>query len=240
MRLVRKFFPNFSRRLTGDDGTNDQYSLEGKKPDYFTFEAKVGRNSRIVVLSEDEIEELGGVEYRALTALMWIVAAVSFRLHISGLALTTLAVLVRSSTSWIHDYRTIHVHVEVETRPLHARTAQGHQLRVVFLLLNHICVWKHGDVVSRPVHDPLSESVPDHLRYGISHLRWEHRVPCLPSRHGLDHIQAHPKGIALERDAAFPARSSAPVLRISFPCIPNMVSVCSHSHTQVSPFYPKN
>ena len=82
MLFLRKYFPNFAQRITGSvtmhgdqDGFGAQ-SIEGTKLDYISFEAVVGRNSRFLVLSQDDIEELGGVEYRALTALMWIVATV--------------------------------------------------------------------------------------------------------------------------------------------------------------------
>ncbi|KAA1472120.1 hypothetical protein DENSPDRAFT_161945 [Dentipellis sp. KUC8613] len=40
---------------------------------YLSFEARVGRNSRFHGLTDDDCEELGGIEYRALTALLWIV-----------------------------------------------------------------------------------------------------------------------------------------------------------------------
>ena len=44
---------------------------------YISFDAVVGRNSAFPYLTNTQIEELGGVEYRALNALLWIVAAVS-------------------------------------------------------------------------------------------------------------------------------------------------------------------
>ena len=44
---------------------------------YLSFRADVGKNSRFKRLSEDQLLELGGVEYSALNALMWIVPLVS-------------------------------------------------------------------------------------------------------------------------------------------------------------------
>ncbi|KAI0299527.1 cation transport protein-domain-containing protein [Russula brevipes] len=41
---------------------------------YIRFRARVGHNSRFIGLSDDDYEELGGVEYRALTVLLWIVS----------------------------------------------------------------------------------------------------------------------------------------------------------------------
>jgi Trk-type K+ transport system membrane component len=46
-----------------------------KSAPYLTFPATIGRNSNFRYLTEDELEELGGVEYRALNALLWIVGA---------------------------------------------------------------------------------------------------------------------------------------------------------------------
>ena len=44
---------------------------------YLRFNARVGHNLRFIGLSDDDYQELGGVEYRALTALLWIVSGVS-------------------------------------------------------------------------------------------------------------------------------------------------------------------
>jgi hypothetical protein len=44
---------------------------------YISFDAVVGRNSVFLDLSEENMEELGGVEYRALSMLLWIIAGVS-------------------------------------------------------------------------------------------------------------------------------------------------------------------
>ena len=46
---------------------------------YFSFPVTVKRNSTFHGLREEHIEELGGVEYRALSALMWIIPAVRQR-----------------------------------------------------------------------------------------------------------------------------------------------------------------
>jgi hypothetical protein len=43
------------------------------------FHARVGNNSRFIGLSDDYNELLGGVEYRALTVLLWILSGVSTR-----------------------------------------------------------------------------------------------------------------------------------------------------------------
>jgi Trk-type K+ transport system membrane component len=43
---------------------------------YISFNAIVGRNSTFYFLTKEQMEELGGVEYRALNALLWLVAGV--------------------------------------------------------------------------------------------------------------------------------------------------------------------
>lgn len=48
-----------------------------KSVPYISFDAIVGRNSHFYDLREEELEELGGVEYRALSMLLWLVPLVS-------------------------------------------------------------------------------------------------------------------------------------------------------------------
>ena len=43
---------------------------------YVSFDAVVGHNSSFEDLTEEQLEELGGVEFRALNALLWIVGIV--------------------------------------------------------------------------------------------------------------------------------------------------------------------
>ncbi|KAG2055487.1 TrkH-domain-containing protein [Suillus hirtellus] len=51
---------------------------EGTKPvTYISFDAVVGRNSAFHFSTNEQLEELGGVEYRALNVLLWLVASVS-------------------------------------------------------------------------------------------------------------------------------------------------------------------
>lgn len=50
-----------------------------KSVPYFSFPVRVRRNSTFHGLTEENIEELGGVEYRALSALMWLIPVVSSR-----------------------------------------------------------------------------------------------------------------------------------------------------------------
>ena len=88
-RLFGKMFPNLERKLTRTvtiPRTQTIASVRGavqpgiRPVPYITFEAVVGRNSVFHALTREQTEELGGVEYRALTALLWIVGAVRFEL----------------------------------------------------------------------------------------------------------------------------------------------------------------
>ncbi len=87
LRFLSRFFPNFKHRivrtmtiprtttLTSGAAGNPQH--QSKAVSYLTFNAIVGRNSKFHSLTEENLEELGGAEYRALTALLWIIAGVS-------------------------------------------------------------------------------------------------------------------------------------------------------------------
>ena len=84
-RLFGRAFPKLERKLTRTitiPRTRTLASERGAVPPgsrpvpYISFEAVVGRNSMFQALTQEQLEELGGVEYRALTALLWIVSLV--------------------------------------------------------------------------------------------------------------------------------------------------------------------
>jgi hypothetical protein len=55
----------------------------GTKPvPYISFEAVVGRNSAFRMLTTGQMEEIGGIEYRALNALVWIIPIVRLSFHL--------------------------------------------------------------------------------------------------------------------------------------------------------------
>ncbi|KAJ1305946.1 hypothetical protein OPQ81_010663 [Rhizoctonia solani] len=81
-RAIKRFFPQtltLTRTLTMGSGT-----AEPRQVPYITFDAIVGRNSQFHDLSQEEQEELGGVEYRALGALLWIIAVYHFGIQLFG------------------------------------------------------------------------------------------------------------------------------------------------------------
>ncbi|KAH7334631.1 cation transport protein-domain-containing protein [Rhizoctonia solani] len=81
-RAIKRFFPQtmtLTRTLTMASGAG-----EPRQVPYITFDAIVGRNSQFHDLSQEEQEELGGVEYRALGALLWIIAVYHFGIQLFG------------------------------------------------------------------------------------------------------------------------------------------------------------
>lgn len=62
----------------GDSGSPSGVDIRArtKSVPYISFDAIIGRNSQFYDLREEELEELGGVEYRALSILLWLVPLV--------------------------------------------------------------------------------------------------------------------------------------------------------------------
>ena len=68
---------------------------------YLSFKARVGPNSTFHLLTSDQLDEIGGVEYRALNALLWIVAGVSYLFFLSFVADSILTLCSTTSVfSW--------------------------------------------------------------------------------------------------------------------------------------------
>lgn len=94
LRVTRSLCPSLHHRLQHAMSTHCTETLvpqaDGAQPcdssassttlfkpvSYLSFRAIVGRNSAFRGLSANHIEDLGGIEYRALTALLWIVPLV--------------------------------------------------------------------------------------------------------------------------------------------------------------------
>jgi len=89
-RVVRATFPGLYRKMRrtvtmprtetlipqGEVAESNNSSISGaahwKPVSYLSFRATVGRNSAFRGLTEEHIEDLGGIEYRALTTLLWV------------------------------------------------------------------------------------------------------------------------------------------------------------------------
>jgi Cation transport protein len=89
-RFFDRYFPKLRQRLrrtvtipmtTSLTSQREDVPSETKSVPYISFDVTVGRNSAFHLLTREQMEELGGVEYRALNALLWIVAAVCSFLH---------------------------------------------------------------------------------------------------------------------------------------------------------------
>jgi len=108
-RIIAHWFPSVERTLTrtvtipaissvapsgvgGDDGK--------KRVPYISFEAVVGRNSVFHALTSEQLDEIGGVEYRALNALLWLIPSVRSKY---GLAIREYLLIDRSSTISVYN-----------------------------------------------------------------------------------------------------------------------------------------
>ncbi|GBE80755.1 Low-affinity potassium transport protein [Sparassis crispa] len=118
-RLLKRFFPKFERKLTRTmtiPRTRTIASQHGtvlagvNAVPYITFEAVVGRNSAFKNLTREQMDELGGVEYRGLTALLWLVAGYHILLQL--LAFVVIAPYM-SIPRWSSDFRPPMLHREV-------------------------------------------------------------------------------------------------------------------------------
>lgn len=91
-KAIRRLFPSLGERLSqavtiprtetlisranaGEHNIPDQ--IQARAVPYLRFDTIVGRNSVFHDLTAEKLEELGGVEYRALNALLWIIGSVS-------------------------------------------------------------------------------------------------------------------------------------------------------------------
>ncbi|KAF9485986.1 TrkH-domain-containing protein [Pholiota conissans] len=105
--LFARLFPRAQRQLTRALTMPATISLtpaqvgeviEGRKHvPYISFDAVVGRNSAFQLLTKDQLEEIGGVEYRALNALLWIVG--TYHIMIQLLSFTIVAPYI-STQRW--------------------------------------------------------------------------------------------------------------------------------------------
>lgn len=83
--LFRRFFPKLQQKLTRTvtvpitttiASQHSEIPVGARPVPYISFAATVGRNSTFQELNDEQLDELGGVEYRALNALLWIVGGV--------------------------------------------------------------------------------------------------------------------------------------------------------------------
>ncbi|THH30596.1 hypothetical protein EUX98_g3612 [Antrodiella citrinella] len=97
-KILMKVFPGLHRKIRRtltvpqthtfvpqDEAHDEQFAASSTLVPYFSFTATVGRNSVFLNLTEEQMDELGGVEYRALNTLLWVTPLYYFGLMIIGL-----------------------------------------------------------------------------------------------------------------------------------------------------------
>ena len=76
-KLRRKFRRTVTIPVTTSLAPDHENKPGSRYAPYLSFETRVGPNSTFHFLTSDQLDEIGGVEYRALNALLWIVAGVN-------------------------------------------------------------------------------------------------------------------------------------------------------------------
>lgn len=167
---------------------------EARRVPYISFSAIVGRNSTFRDLTDENIEELGGVEYRALTALLWIVPLVGLcALESQCMADRGLPiVLLWIARDHLRHYRPLRQSCAMAMDIPHPGAASRHQSNMVCFLCTPAmefcspqtgkvlgfsgcrCLGQHGHVSGRPEHGALSRGISyDHLS-SVRRTGWEY------------------------------------------------------------------
>lgn len=109
-RVANRFFPSLNRRFTRTVTvprtmslvSNRAGALPGTKVvPYISFDAIVGRNSMFHRITSEQRDELGGTEYRALKALLWIIGA--YHVVIQCICFTVIAPYI-SQPRWARNF----------------------------------------------------------------------------------------------------------------------------------------
>jgi hypothetical protein len=116
--LFSYLFPKLQRRLTRTITLPRTTTLASRRGDgvvgakpapYISFDVIVGRNSAFHQLTREQQDELGGVEYRALKALLWIVAGVGPVSCSNEIAPKTFPVSLWRSVDRFHHYWAVYL-----------------------------------------------------------------------------------------------------------------------------------
>lgn len=88
-----------------------QTDQEGRDVPYISFAATVGRNSNFQDLTEEQREELGGAEYRALKILWWIVVVYWIAMPLMGATIIAPYTAAGGRYNWVFNEQPKHVRI---------------------------------------------------------------------------------------------------------------------------------
>lgn len=119
--LVHRLFPGAANKLqrsltvprSNTILSGRHHDGEGKNVDYITFSANVGRNSEFKDLTPEQKDELGGVEYRALRYLFWIVLCYWLFLPLAGAVIIAPYIAANNRYDTLFNVPNLHRHVRI-------------------------------------------------------------------------------------------------------------------------------
>lgn len=155
-----------------------------KPVSYISFDAIVGRNSKFHGLTNAQQEELGGVEFRALTVLLRIVVAYWLLMQLIGVLL--LAPWLSASSRWrpviVDEYEVVNTTWFTFFQVWSAFSNLGMRCARPFLSLagpggelTHKLLLQHG----RRLDDPVPAELLAHHRHEHPHSRRQYGLPHL-------------------------------------------------------------
>jgi hypothetical protein len=156
---------------------------------YVTFEAVVGRNSTFHQLTKDQREELGGVEYRALNVLLWLIPIVSFEFTGSVRYLSPDFVPLVSLILPINlVYHIISIRLATSlAAAVPKRPKTPCEPHLVLCFSSRFCIYKYRDVTCRSIHDSFPRSGSDDSCRDLPHTGGEH-IFCALTPWAVDHF----------------------------------------------------
>ncbi|TXT11937.1 uncharacterized protein COLE_02347 [Cutaneotrichosporon oleaginosum] len=119
-RGFRKAFPRAATKLHETvtmprtntiAGRDSIHSGDEQHVPYISFSAVIGRNSKFKGLTEEQMDELGGVEYRALKLLFWIVLCYWIALPLAGATIIAPYIAAGGRYNWVFEDQYKHVRV---------------------------------------------------------------------------------------------------------------------------------
>jgi Trk-type K+ transport system membrane component len=92
-------------------GRDSIHSGDDRHVPYISFSAVVGRNSKFKGLTEEQMDELGGVEYRALKLLFWIVLCYWIMLPLAGATIIAPYIAADGRYDWVFNSQYKHIRI---------------------------------------------------------------------------------------------------------------------------------